>query len=67
VTDALSRKAKLQEIGFPAPADATATYPIGIVSDSKHTKAAQQWIDLVKGPRGQAVLERLGFGAAPTG
>ena len=67
VTDALSRKAKLQEIGFPAAADATATYPIGIVSDSKHTKAAQQWIDLVKGPRGQAVLERLGFGAAPTG
>jgi molybdate transport system substrate-binding protein len=67
VTDALSQKAKLKEIGFPASADATATYPIGIVSYSKHTKAAQQWIDLVKGPQGQAVLERFGFGAAPTG
>ena len=66
VTDALSQKAKLREIGFPASADATATYPIGIVSDSKHTKAAQQWIDLVMGPHGQAVLERFGFGAAPT-
>jgi molybdate transport system substrate-binding protein len=67
VTDALSQKAKLHEIGFPASADATATYPIGIVSYSKNTKAAQQWIDLVKGPQGQAVLERFGFGAAPTG
>jgi molybdate transport system substrate-binding protein len=67
VTDALSQKAKLHEIGFPKSADATATYPIGIVSYSKHTKAAQQWIDLVKGPQGQAVLERFGFGAAPTG
>jgi molybdate transport system substrate-binding protein len=67
VTDALSQKAKLHEIEFPASADATATYPIGIVSYSKNTKAAQQWIDLVNSPQGQAVLEQLGFGAAPTG
>jgi molybdate transport system substrate-binding protein len=67
VTDALSQKAKLHEIEFPASADATATYPVGIVSYSKNTKAAQQWIDLVNSPQGQAVLEQLGFGAAPTG
>jgi molybdate transport system substrate-binding protein len=67
VTDARSQRAKLREIGFPASADATATYPIGIVSYSKHTKAAQQWIDLVNSPQGQAVLKRFGFGAAPTG
>ena len=67
VTDARSQTPKLHEIGFPASADATATYPIGIVSYSKHTKAAQQWIDLVNSPHGQAVLERFGFGAAPTG
>jgi molybdate transport system substrate-binding protein len=67
VTDALSQKAKLHEIQFPASADATATYPIGIVSYSKNTKAAQQWIDLVNSPQGQAVLEQFGFGAAPTG
>ena len=67
VTDALSQKAELHEIPFPAAADATATYPIGIVSYSTNTKAAQQWIDLVKGPQGQAVLTQLGFGAAPTG
>ncbi len=67
VTDALSQQAELHEIPFPAAADATATYPIGIVSYSTNTKAAQQWIDLVKGPHGQAVLRQLGFGAAPTG
>jgi molybdate transport system substrate-binding protein len=67
VTDALSQKAKLHEIQFPESANATATYPIGIVSYSKNTKAAQQWIDLVNSPQGQAVLEQLGFGAAPTG
>jgi molybdate transport system substrate-binding protein len=67
VTDALSQKAKLHEIQFPESADATATYPIGIVSYSKNTKAAQQWIDLVNSPHGQAVLEQFGFGAAPTG
>jgi molybdate transport system substrate-binding protein len=67
VTDALSQKAKLHEIRFPASADAAATYPIGIVSYSTNTKAAQQWIDLVESPHGQAVLTRFGFGAAPSG
>jgi molybdate transport system substrate-binding protein len=67
VTDALAQKSKLHEIGFPASADATATYPIGIVSYSTNTKAAQRWIDLVESPQGQAVLTRFGFGAAPTG
>jgi molybdate transport system substrate-binding protein len=66
VTDALSQQAKLHEIEFPTSADATATYPIGIVSYTKNTKAAQQWIDLVNGPQGQAVLKQFGFGAAPT-
>jgi molybdate transport system substrate-binding protein len=67
VTDALSEQSKLHEIQFPAAANATAIYPIGIVSYSKNTKAAQQWIDLVMSPQGQGVLKQFGFGAAPTG
>jgi len=67
VTDALSQKSKLTEIKFPTSANAIAIYPIGIVSYSKNTEAAQQWIDLVNGPQGQAVLKQFGFGAAPTG
>ncbi|HEY2790318.1 MAG TPA: molybdate ABC transporter substrate-binding protein [Gaiellales bacterium] len=67
VTDALSQKARLHEVEFPASAQATATYPIGIVGYSKNTKAAQQWIDLVMSAQGQAVLKQFGFGAAPSG
>lgn len=67
VTDALSQKSKLHEIQFPASANATAIYPIGLVSYSKNTKAGQQWIDLVMSSQGQAVLAQYGFGAAPTG
>jgi molybdate transport system substrate-binding protein len=67
VTDALSQKSKLHEIQFPASANATAIYPIGLVSYSKNTKAGQQWIDLVMSSQGQAALAQYGFGAAPTG
>ncbi len=67
VTDALSEQSKLHEIHLPASANATAIYPIGIVSYSKNTKAAQQWIDLVMSAQGQAVLQQFGFGPAPTG
>jgi molybdate transport system substrate-binding protein len=66
VTDALSQKSKLNEIDFPDSANATATYPIGIVSYSKNTKAAQQWIDLVMSAQGQSVLKQFGFGGAPS-
>ncbi len=66
VTDALSQKSKLHEIILPASAQATAIYPIGIIKGSKNTKVAQQWIDLVTGPQGQAVLKGLGFGAPPS-
>ena len=65
-TDALSQKSKLNEIQLPAAAQATAVYPIGIVSATKNRRAAQQWIDLVTGPRGQRVLQQLGFGPAPS-
>jgi len=67
VTDALSQKSKLHEIEFPASADATASYPIGIVAASKNKKVAQQWIDLVTGSDGQAVLRQYGFGPPASG
>ncbi len=66
VTDALSQKGKLNEIQLPASAQATAIYPIGIIKGDKNAKVAQQWIDLVTGSQGQAVLKSFGFGAAPS-
>jgi molybdate transport system substrate-binding protein len=66
VTDALSQTGKLKEIQLPASAQATAIYPIGIIKGTKNAKVAQQWIDLVTGSQGQAVLESYGFGAPPS-
>jgi molybdate transport system substrate-binding protein len=66
VTDALAAGDKVKQIPLPAAAQATATYPIGIVSDSSQKEAAQQWIDLVMSPQGQKVLTDLGFGPAPS-
>ena len=66
VTDAQSAGDKVQRIALPAAAQATAVYPIGVVSGSKQTKAAQQWIDLVMSSQGQQTLTGLGFGPAPS-
>ena len=66
VTDALSQKGKLKEIQLPASAQATAIYPIGIIKGDRNAKVAQEWIDLVTGSQGQAVLKSYGFGAAPS-
>jgi molybdate transport system substrate-binding protein len=66
VTDARSAGDKVRQIRLPAAAEATATYPIGIVSATTETQAAQQWIDLVTGPDGQKVLHDLAFGPPPS-
>ena len=65
-SDARTAGDKLKTFQLPASAQATATYPIGIVTGSKNTKAAQQWIDLVMSPQGQQVLVSDGFGPAPS-
>ena len=65
-SDAKTAGDKLKSFQLPAAAQATATYPIGIVTGSKNAKAAQQWIDLVMSPQGQQVLVSDGFGPAPS-
>ena len=65
-SDASTAGDTLKTFQLPAFAQATAIYPIGIVTGSKNPKAAQQWIDLVMNPQGQQVLESDGFGPAPS-
>ena len=65
-SDAMTAGDKLKTFQLPDSAQATAIYPIGIVTGSKNPKAAQQWIDLVMNPQGQQVLEGDGFGPAPS-
>jgi molybdate transport system substrate-binding protein len=66
-SDAKTAGDKLKTIPLPAAAQATAIYPIGIVTGSANAKAAQQWIDLVVSPAGQQVLTGDGFGPAASG
>ena len=66
VTDALSAGSQVKQVTFPEKAQATAIYPIGVLTASTNTEAAQKWIDLVMGPTGQAELKKLGFGAPPS-
>ena len=65
-SDAKGAGEKLKSIALPPEAQATATYPIGIVTGSKNAKAGQQWIDLVLSDAGQQVLTGDGFGPAPS-
>lgn len=66
-SDATTAGDKLKTITLPPAAQATAIYPIGIVTGSANAKAAQQWIDLVLSTAGQQVLADDGFGPAPSG
>jgi len=66
VTDALSAGDQAKRITLPDSAQATAVYPIGIVSSSNQPEAAQQWIDLVTRTAGQTVLRDLAFGPPPS-
>jgi molybdate transport system substrate-binding protein len=66
VTDALSAGSQVKQVTLPSAAQATAIYPIGVLSDSSNKQAAQWWIDLVMSPAGQAELKKLGFGAPPS-
>ena len=66
VTDAQAAGDKVKSVDLPAGANATATYPIGILTDSKNQEAAQRWIDLVMSSDGQQVLQSFGFGPAPS-
>ena len=64
--DAQAAGDEVKSIELPADANATAIYPIGILTDSKNQEAAQWWIDLVMSSDGQQVLQSFGFGPAPS-
>ncbi|HUZ83592.1 MAG TPA: molybdate ABC transporter substrate-binding protein [Gaiellales bacterium] len=66
VTDAIAAGTAVRQIALPARAQATATYPIGVLAGSSHAREARWWIDLVTGPTGRRVLRRFGFGLPPS-
>ncbi|MGB3484240.1 MAG: molybdate ABC transporter substrate-binding protein [Mycobacterium sp.] len=61
VTDARGAGDKVTEVPFPEAGSAVNTYPIGLLRESANSTTAQQFIDLVTGPEGHAVLGGAGF------
>jgi molybdate transport system substrate-binding protein len=49
------------KVAFEVPLDAPVHYPIAIIKDSKAPTVAQQFIEFVLSPEGQAVLAKYGF------
>lgn len=62
VTDVQAAGDDVEGITFPEAASVVNTYPIARLEDSDQSDLAQEFIDLVVGDSGQAVLRSAGFG-----
>lgn len=62
-TDAKAAGGDVTGIEFAAAAEAVNDYPIVRVADAPRPGLAKEFIDLVTGPRGRAVLGAAGFRA----
>ncbi len=62
-TDARSAGSKVDTIAFPESSRAVNTYPIAALNDAANRSGAQQFMDLVTGPRGRETLAAAGFAA----
>jgi molybdate transport system substrate-binding protein len=63
VTDATLAGDDVEVIDVPETKTVVNTYPIAVTSRAADTALAQEWLDLVTGPVGQAALAKAGFGA----
>lgn len=61
VTDAKAAGGKVREVTIPADRNRSTTYPIVAIAGSSNAALAADWITLVTGPDGQAVLKEHGF------
>lgn len=63
-TDIKAAGASTEGIPFPEAGSAVNTYPIARIAGSRNKTAAQAFLELVTGPKGQQVLAAAGFGPA---
>lgn len=62
VTDVRSAPGKVDGVNFPEADKAINAYPIAVLKQSSQPSLAGKWVDLVRGPDGQKVLQAAGFG-----
>ena len=63
VTDAATAGDKVTEVRFPEAAEAVNTYPLVVLDEAPEKDLGAQFLALVTGQEGQAVLAEAGFGA----
>lgn len=63
VTDATLAGDDVEVVDLPETRTVVNTYPIAVTSGADDAALAQEWLDLVTGPAGQAALAKAGFGA----
>jgi molybdate transport system substrate-binding protein len=66
VTDVTASKDKVDGVDIPKEQNVPAAYPIAVVKASRHQAQAQAFVDLVRSPEGQRVMQRYGFSPPPT-
>lgn len=66
-TDAATETGKVGTITIPDTLNQIALYPIGVVKASSNATTAQDFVNYVAGPDGQAILARYGFVAGSEG
>lgn len=62
VTDVARSKGRAEAVAIPQAAAHCTQYPIALVEGSRQTKLAQEFIELVTGPKGKRALAEQGFG-----
>ena len=62
VTDVLAAGDDVEGVAFPEARAVTNTYPVAVVADTDLDELAADFVALVTGDRGQAVLSDAGFG-----
>jgi molybdate transport system substrate-binding protein len=67
ITDAKAVADRVNVIRIPAWAQPRVRYEIAVVSKSSNKTAAQAWIKMLLGPRGQDALKEYGFLPLPNG
>lgn len=63
-TDAKAAGNKVEVIDVPGSDQVVNSYPIAVVKNTTHPRAAQIFVDTVLSPDGQAILAKYGFGPA---
>jgi molybdate transport system substrate-binding protein len=61
VTPAYRERVRVVEI--PDPVNVIARYPIALLKEAPCPAAARAFLELLRSPRGQEVMQRWGFGA----